>query len=216
MIEVKVIVPIAAFVFGVLAFLHTLLIKRKEATIEAQEKELARLKLLLEEAKNNSPDILADRYVKKINRYENELKELMKESEADSAKITETLEALQAERIKVALLSEQMNTAIEVLSEYEYFKEQFSCPFCGAEVTTLASEDDSFYTAYACGYSDGSHLSSPCPHDPEFPKLDEYEFTFFERGDTWHCVPKPKQKEQRSLTLTTLGERRKKKLRAVS
>lgn len=203
MINIWFVIPIAGFTLALLVFLHTLIVKRKEATIEGQDKDITRLKLLLDEANNASPDILAERYKRKIDRYESELKELMRESEVNSLAIRETEKALQSERANVAELSEQMKKANEILDEYEYLKEQFSCPHCGAETTTLADDGyGSVYTAYACGHSfSGSDERSPCPHDPEFPSLDEYEFELRQHGDSWFCAPKPVTKNANKLTL---------------
>jgi len=203
--EAKVVFPIAGFILAVLVFLHTLLVKRKEATIEGQDKEITRLKLLLDEAKNNSPDILAERYKRKIGRYEAELKELMSESEANSVAIKEKEAALQIERANVAALTEQMNRANEILEDYQYLKEQFSCPHCGAETTTLAPTEFDFYTAYACGYSTGGgYHNCPCPRDPEFPTFDEYEFEIRQTNTRWICIAKPKTKRAEKLHLDNM------------
>jgi hypothetical protein len=198
-IDLKYAVPIAGLILALLVFLHTLLVKRKEATIEAQDKELGRLKLQLDEAKNSSPDILAERYKKKIDRYEAELKELMNESEANSVAIKEKEQALETERANVARLTEQMSRANEILEDYQYFKEQFSCPYCGAETTTLANDENGDeYRAYACGHSSEG---SPCPHDPHFPTLAEFEFVLRERDGEWFCSTMARTDNARRLKL---------------
>jgi hypothetical protein len=122
----------------------------------------------------------------------------MNESEANSVAIREKEALLQIEQANVALLTAQMHSATEILEEYLYFKEQFSCPYCGAETTTLANSEYGMYTAYACGHSsDGS----PCPRDPDFPTLEEYEFEFRQRGDAWFCSAKAKTNNAGKLTL---------------
>lgn len=47
----KTIIAAAALILALLALLHQLIIKRRDATIEAQDREMGRLKTLLDEAK---------------------------------------------------------------------------------------------------------------------------------------------------------------------
>jgi hypothetical protein len=64
----------------------------------------------------------------------------------------------------------------EELEEYKYFKDEFSCPYCGAPLETREFHEESSLETYSCGYCVGNHFNHPCPRDPEFPAFDEYEF----------------------------------------
>ena len=90
---------------------------------------------------------------------------------------------------------------IEENEDYQYFKERFSCPHCGAEITTLVNNDEGDYTEYACGHAYGGSYSNPCPRDPEFPTLEEYEIELRGKDNGWYCHPKPKTRASHKLTL---------------
>lgn len=85
--------------------------------------------------------------------------------------------------------------------DYLYFRERFSCLHCGAELTALVNNDDSDYTEYACGHAYGGSYSNPCPRDPEFPALEEYEMKLRGKDNRWYCHPEPKTRAAHKLTL---------------
>ncbi len=101
-------------------------------------------------------------------------------------------------------LHEQLHAAEESLQEYR-------CPHCSSPLSErssvqLSEHDDGLLEGFECGYShiDG-HVQRPCPSDPKFPRLEDYEFTYREVvGDTvwkWECFANGKTKEARMLTL---------------
>jgi hypothetical protein len=58
---------------------------------------------------------------------------------------------------------------------------EFRCPHCSAPLTSRAEVDLDEHTSdsvesFACGYSTlGGFVESPCPSDPKFPKLEDFE-----------------------------------------
>lgn len=93
----------------------------------------------------------------------------------------------------------------EELEEYRYFKDEFSCPFCGSELATREFHEESSLETYVCGYCVGDHLNHPCPYDPEFPTLDDYELEtrYRESSGIWDCFAKPKTKRANKLKLSS-------------
>ncbi len=146
----KTLIAAYAFILTLLFILHQLIIKRRDATIEGQDREIARLKTLLDEAKNASPDVLAERKTKKIDRLEAELKELLKESELNQAAIKDKEDELEAEGTSVVVLLEEMAAANNLLEEYKSFKDEFSCPHCDAPLISLDDEYQAYYKLYEC------------------------------------------------------------------
>lgn len=202
----KTLIAAYAFILTLLFILHQLIVKRRDATIEAQDREIARLKTLLAEAKDTSPDVLAERHKKKIERLESDLKELQNESELDKL-------AIASKELEIKNLAEefkqQMEQARETLEEeLQFVKEQLDvCPVCGAELTEKSmrvvasygdygeAEDLGEFVSYACGYAElEGDLEHPCAKDPEFPSLDDYnlETEYEERHAQWMCYAKPK------------------------
>jgi hypothetical protein len=109
----------------------------------------------------------------------------------------------------------------EVHDELEHTKGELSeyrCSICGAPISSqdynvpLSEDVTGFVVTYACGRCDtdgyGSH---PCPSDPQFPKLEDYELRFKEQASEptwkWSCfaVGKTRMAQQVSL-LHALGQ----------
>jgi TIR domain len=101
-------------------------------------------------------------------------------------------------------LHEKLRAAEEIIQEYH-------CPYCGSPLSErtsvqLSEHDDGMLEAFECGYShiDG-HIQRPCPSDPKFPRLSDYDFIYEEvRGDSlwkWKCFANGKTKEARLLNL---------------
>lgn len=97
------------------------------------------------------------------------------------------------------LFKEEMLNRIEKLEEeLAQTKEELSiykCPHCGAPLSTtgpieLDEHTEDTVEVFACGYSTGGWNERPCPSDPKFPKLEDYEFKFTETQTRWgtECV----------------------------
>lgn len=167
--------------------LHQLLIKKKDATIETLTEKNKWLQEQLDQANNNAPDILVERQKKRIEQYKEELEQLSKDYEANKVLIEEKVTELER--------------AEELLGELEYYKDQFACPICGAELTTLAGDDEEV-RAYACGNTSSPNGVYPCPYDPEFPKLEDYTLEILQiAAGKFFCKPIPKNKNAHKLTL---------------
>lgn len=208
----RIVIPVGGLILAVFGLLHQLIVKRKDATIEGLQTENARLRRLLDEANNASPDVLAERYKKKIDRLESELVELQSETATNVIAIEEKRLAIEAKekeletvRIQIEELTKQMETAAELLTEeLEYVRSQIdSCPLCGSElrekttvpVTSSKYEDFGTYTEYDCGYTEvDGVLRHPCSRDPNYPTIDDYNLvTEYQENDAlWMCFPRPK------------------------
>jgi TIR domain len=116
-------------------------------------------------------------------------------------------------------LQDELRHAEENLLEY-------SCPYCRAPLSTrsfvtLSEHDEGAYEDFECGYAqiDG-YKQRPCPSDPKFPKLADYELTYREiKGDTvwrWQCFAHGKTRESQLLSLTAgLGRTQEEALQRV-
>ena len=107
---------------------------------------------------------------------------------------------------------DELAAAREELSEYR-------CTFCGAPLTERmgapadpAEQDWDLREIYACGYqSFGGFKERPCPSDPEFPKLEDYDLHWQHNPEEpyfkWQCYALPKTSMARRLWLGMgLGE----------
>lgn len=89
-------------------------------------------------------------------------------------------------------LQTELDAAREELLKYR-------CPYCGAPMsirvdapTDPDEKDWDVREIFECGFTQlGCYLEKPCPSDPRFPKLDEYELRFHKSpGEThsmWQC-----------------------------
>lgn len=89
--------------------------------------------------------------------------------------------------------------------EVSAFEEDYLCPTCGAplHVRTFVDHEygDSEFEVFSCGATRGWQ-SRPCPKDPRFPRLEDYELTFLQEGDgTWCCYATGKTEEARKVEL---------------
>lgn len=104
----------------------------------------------------------------------------------------------------------------ELQSEIEELREQvaeYQCPHCGAALCTRidAPVDDEqkhwdLVESYECGLQTfAGTVQHPCPSDPNFPTLDDYELVC-ERaseglGREWQCLARPKTDMARKVRL---------------
>jgi hypothetical protein len=102
----------------------------------------------------------------------------------------------------------------EVHGELEHAKEQlgeYSCSFCQAPIifqgsVPLSDQVDGYAVAYACGrYETDGSGNQPCPSDPKFPKLEDYELKFEEHPCEptwkWFCFAIGKTPMARQVSL---------------
>jgi hypothetical protein len=172
---------------ALLMLVYHLTARRSDSVVKGLEGHNKWLKEQLEQAQNNAPDILVERLSKVVAQYKKELEQLSHDYEANQAA---------REELKIKL-----ERAQELIGDLEYYKEQFACPHCGAELTTLAGEDEE-YRAYSCGYTSGPEGNYPCPFDPEFPKLEDYEFEIRKTASgKVFCNPKAKNRNAYKLSL---------------
>jgi len=108
--------------------LYKLLVSSKDATIETLKERIEQLKEKLESEKDASPDVLAERLSARIKIYEEEIRKLSKDQQANQ----EAIKAKQAEladtRKELEILETQMEEAQGILDE-------FLCPHCKAPMT---------------------------------------------------------------------------------
>lgn len=195
-------VALLALIFQLRIRHKDVIVRGKDATIETLTEKNKWLQEQLDLAKEDSPDVVAERLSKRVTLLEDEIERLSEDQDKNEALIKSKEAELDKAKEEVGDLKSQIETAYEILGELEYFKEQFGCPYCGSELTTLAGDEEE-YRSYSCGYIDSASRSSPCPHDPDFPKLEDYELDtqFNERTNLWYCFPKAKKANAKKLEL---------------
>lgn len=191
----------ASLTLGVLALLFKLVLDRKDATIQNQNTNIDWLQQRLRDAEGNSPDATAQRLLKRIAILEKDIEILSEDQAKNEQTIREKIDELTTANEELQTLKDQIERANEVLEEATYFKEQFGCPTCGAELTTLAPEEEEV-RAYACGNTSSPNGEYPCPYDPEFPKLEDYHLEVRQLSSgKFFCNPKAKNRNAHKLTL---------------
>jgi hypothetical protein len=181
-------------------FLHQLLIKRKEATIETLTEKNKWLQDQLDQAKNTSPDALVEKLAKRISIQEAELERLSKDYEANESLIKIKEEELQKTK---ELQIDLENEIDRHLKEYSELEDKLDvCPFCQSELVELtyvdAERDSGELKRYECGYSEiDSYLKTYCPSDPDFPSIEEFKLWIQKHVlfDEWFCTLEPITKE---------------------
>lgn len=104
----------------------------------------------------------------------------------------------------------------ELQSEIEELREQvaeYQCPHCGAPLSTRIDapvdpqqKDWDLVETYECGFQTfAGTIQRPCPSDPNFPSLDDYDLvcerTSERSGHEWLCAARPKTDMARKLRL---------------
>lgn len=110
-------------------------------------------------------------------------------------------------RLYKAKLKESNEIERDLRDELEYVRgemSQYLCPFCKSPIShqgevclDLEYNDYDTCVAYECGYEViAGQLRRPCPSDPSFPKLEDFEFQMKYNPDEpifkWSCYMKPK------------------------
>lgn len=108
-------------------------------------------------------------------------------------------------------LQEELDRVREDLEHTKEQLQEYRCPFCNAAMSSTGQapvNDEQkhwdTYTSFECGHETfGGLTQSPCPSDPKFPALEDYELQFHEsRGATyvqWICSMFPKTTMARRL-----------------
>ena len=160
------IASIVAFIFSVFS-LYRLLVDKKDATIQLLAETVNTLKIQLAEARNSTPDVLAQSLSCRVKMLDAELKRLSQEKHANQKIVYGKEEELRATLQKTEELRNQVSRARELLYD-------FLCPHCGSTLTSRQYHSeyieyhgreldvDHEYSEYECGYSvlDGK------PHNP--------------------------------------------------
>lgn len=108
--------------------LYKLLVSSKDATIETLKERIEQLKEKLESEKDTSPDVLAEKLSARIKIYEEEIRKLSKDQQANQEAIKAKQTELADTRKELEILETQMEEAQEILDE-------FLCPHCKAPMT---------------------------------------------------------------------------------
>lgn len=192
-------------------FLHQLLIKKKEATIETLTEKNRWLQDQLDQAKNVSPDSLVEKLAKRISIQETELQRLSKDYEANEG----VIKAKEDELRKTKELQVELQNEIErVLKEYSELEERLDvCPYCQSELRELSyvdlSEEYGVLRRYQCDYSeiDGDVMDF-CPHDPTYPEIGDFEIvTSQTKAGSWATYLEGKTEWAQKLRMpAVLGE----------
>ena len=89
----------------------------------------------------------------------------------------------------------------------------YRCPYCEAPVSSTGQapvddEQNDFdtWTSFACGHETfAGFVRSPCPSDPEFPQLDDFELHFLESQNAtvaqWLCTARGKTEMAKCVRL---------------
>ncbi len=101
----------------------------------------------------------------------------------------------------------------ELQDEIEELRSQlveYQCPYCGSamvgqEYIEYDEHSSGVVETFECGYSTGGWQERPCPSDPKFPKLEDYDLVFDsvtdEPRNKWQCHARPKTEMARKVSL---------------
>ena len=146
-----------------LFYLYRILVSQKDATIEFLKEQIKNLYFKLTEAKNASPDILAEKLSSRVVMLESELNRLSDDKEKNHTLINEKEIELKIARKEADELNKKILNALDILQE-------FSCPKCGALLVERSYQTESRehydidheHIYYECGYeiSDGEVIGT--------------------------------------------------------
>jgi len=120
----------------------------------------------------------------------------------DTAYAKELARALSDLEERFERTNEELQKTHEELAPYK-------CSDCGAPLVSSHQQDFPehhcivTFDTFACGHqtSDG-FTERPCPKSPNFPRLEDYEFSYKEdTGQGWLCYAKPNTTAARSVHL---------------
>lgn len=158
---------IVTLIFSVFG-LYRLLVEKKDATIQLLKETVSTLKDQLVEARNSTPDVLAESLSGRVKLLEGELERLSQDKNTNQELVHRKEEELRVTRQKAEDLKKQVLLARDLLND-------FVCPHCGSALTAREFHSESVeyqgreldvdheYSEYECGYSvlDGK-AHSPC------------------------------------------------------
>lgn len=165
--------PIVLFVFTLFSIYKTLG-ESKDATNQVLKDNIALLKDKLMLLKEESPDVLVERYAKRVKLSEEELKRTLSDKEASDEQKVSAQKNLTDAFSEMNILRCKLDMANSKLDEY-------SCPYCRSELIerSFASESmeddmgrehevDHEWARYECGYSvtDG-FVNIKCPNSAQ-------------------------------------------------
>ncbi len=181
---------ILAFI-STLFVLYRLLVHQKDATIQLLTEKNRWLQDQVNALKETRPDVLLDNLEKRLNLTSEELIRLNEDKETNIVRIG----VKEKEIADLLLQIEDLKSRID------------ECPHCGAELTVLGGDDEEV-KVYACGHSTG-YTEYPCPYDPNFPMLDDYELRtkYLSDRKVWICFPEPKTEMAEKLKLDMMKGR---------
>jgi DNA repair exonuclease SbcCD ATPase subunit len=189
-------------------FLHQLLVKKKEATIETLTEKNKWLQDQLDQAKNMSPDSLVEKLAKRISIQEAELERLSNDYEANESLIKTKEDELRKTRDLQVELENEME---RVLKEYSALEERLDvCPYCQSELRELSyvdlSEEYGVLRRYQCGYSEiDGDIMDFCPHDPNYPEIGDFEvITSQTNAGSWATQLEGKTELAKKLQMPTV------------
>jgi hypothetical protein len=179
------IASIIAFITS-LFVLYRLLVEQKDATIQLLKEKTQWLQQQVDSLKESHPDTLLDNLEKRLRLTTEELVRLNQDKESN-----------------VLSIQKKEHEVQDLVSQIEDLKSRVDeCPICQSPLVILGPGGEDEYKAYECGYSLGNY-TNPCPYNPDFPKLDDFELRT-EQGrqqNTWFCFPEPKTKMARTLAV---------------
>lgn len=91
----------------------------------------------------------------------------------------------------------------------------YQCPFCGSLQMEHAihgfDADEVEITLFECGHhTENGVLVRMCPHDPNFPSLDDYDLEYYEHEHgLWQCTARPKTPHARHHRINSVKGRSK-------
>ena len=102
----------------------------------------------------------------------------------------------------ISELQDELEVMRSQLSEYQ-------CPYCQSELVEMTyieydERSSGQVESFECGYSRGGWRTRPCPEDPEFPKLTDYELVVTReegRGEAFLCFARPRTDMARAVNL---------------
>lgn len=162
--QIAAIVVFLGTVFGI----YRSLAAQKDAAIQAQKEQIELLKLQLEHAKSQTPDVAVEALSKRVKTLTEELSRLQQDASASADTITGKERELQSAKDEMDQLREQVARA-------EKLFDGFSCPTCKAPMETREYHSESVeykgreididheFVTYECGLvlSDGRE-TRPC------------------------------------------------------